>query len=311
MKLTTSARGVYVIAATPFNADGSLDLDGAKSMLDFYLERGAHGLTLLGMMGEQQKLSPEESLQFVETCARHVNGRVPMIVGAATPWIDNLKSFARGVMDAGGSALMFAPMTGLRSDDQITGFVERVCNALHDVPLVLQDYPQTTGVILSPSLINRLIDRFTGIVMFKHEDQPGLAKLTAIRKHQASGGRRVSILVGNGAIHYVQELARGADGAMTGFSYPEMMVDVFGLWEAGKHEEAEDLFDTYLPLVRHELQPGQGLAIRKYILVKRGAFKSEHVRMPGPSLTSEDRAEIDHLTRRLERKLATINLRKP
>ncbi len=305
MKLTTAARGIYVIAATPFNADGSLDLDGARSMLDFYLSHGAHGLTLLGMMGEQQKLSPEESLQFVDTCVRHVGGRVPIIVGAATPWIDNLKAFARGVMDAGASAIMFSPMTGLRSDDRITGFVERVCTALHDVPLVLQDYPQSTGVIMSPSLINRLIDRFTSIVMFKHEDQPGLAKLTAIRKHQASGGRRVSILIGNGAIHYVQELARGADGAMTGFSYPEMMVDVFRLWEAGKREEAEDLYDAYLPLIRHELQPGQGLAIRKYILVKRGAFKSDHVRMPGPSLTAEDRAEIDHLIRRLEGRLAS------
>jgi 4-hydroxy-tetrahydrodipicolinate synthase len=305
MKLTTAARGVFVIAATPFNDDGSLDLNGARSMLDFYLARGAHGLTLLGMMGEQQKLSPEESLQFVATCVRHVNGRVPIIVGAATPWIDNLKSFARGVMDAGASAIMFAPMTGLRSDDQITGFVERVCNALHDMPLVLQDYPQTTGVVMSPSLINRLIDRFTPIVMFKHEDQPGLGKLTTIRKHHAGGGRRVSILVGNGAIHFVQELARGADGAMTGFSYPEMMVDVFRLWEAGKQDEAEDLYDSYLPLIRHELQTGHGLAIRKYILVKRGAFKSDHVRMPGPSLTVEDRTEIDHLIRRLEQKLAS------
>ncbi|MFM9888965.1 MAG: dihydrodipicolinate synthase family protein [Burkholderiales bacterium] len=304
MKLTSAARGVYVIAATPFHPDGSLDLDGARSMIDFYLARGAHGLTLLGMMGEQQKLSPEESLQFVDTCVRHVDGRVPIIVGAATPWIDNLKTFARGVMDAGASALMFAPMTGLRSDDQITGFVERVCNALHDVPLVLQDYPQSTGVILSPALINRLIDRFTSIVMFKHEDQPGLSKLTTLRKHQTSGGRRVSILVGNGAIHYVQELARGADGAMTGFSYPEMMVDVFRLWEAGKQDEAEDLYDAYLPLVRHELQPGQGLAIRKYILMKRGAFKSDHVRMPGPTLTALDRTEIDHLIRRLEQRLA-------
>ncbi len=305
MRLTTTARGVYVIAATPFNPDGSLDLEGARSMIDFYLARGAHGLTLLGMMGEQQKLSPEESLQFVTTCARHVNGRVPIIVGAATPWIDNLKSFAHGVMDAGAAAIMFAPMTGLRTDDQITRFVEQVSSALHDVPLVLQDYPQSTGVIMSPSLINRLIDRYTPIVMFKHEDQPGLAKLTALRKHQASGGRRVSILVGNGAIHYVQELARGADGAMTGFSYPEMMVDVWRLWEAGRHDEAEDLYDAYLPLVRHELQPGLGLAIRKAILVKRGALKSEHIRMPGPSLAAEDRTEIDHLINRLERRLRT------
>lgn len=302
--LTTAARGVYVIAATPFKPGGSLDLDGARSMIDFYLARGAHGLTLLGVMGEQQKLAPEESLQFVDVCLRHVGDRVPVIVGAATPWIDNLKSFARSAMDLGAAAIMFSPMSGLRSDEQIGGFVERVCSALQDVPLVLQDYPQSTGVFMSSALINRLLDRHPSIVMFKHEDQPGLPKLSALRRHQAGGGRRVSILVGNGAIHYAQELARGADGVMTGFSYPEMLVDVWRLWESGRHEDAEDLYDAYLPLVRHELQPGLGLAIRKYILVKRGAFSSEHVRMPGPSLAPEDRAEIDHLLTRLERRLA-------
>lgn len=309
MKLTTDARGVYVIAATPFHDDGSLDLDGARSMLDFYLQRGADGLTLLGVMGEQQKLSMDESFRFVEACARHVNGRVPIIVGAATPWIDNLKSLAHRVMDLGAAGVMFSPMTGLKTDEQSYGFVERVCNALHDVPLCLQDYPQSTGVHLSASLINRMIDAFTPIVMFKHEDQPGLNKLSVLRKHQASGGRRVSILTGNNAIHLVQELARSADGAMTGFSFPEMMTGVYKLWVAGKPEHAEDLYDAYLPLVRHEAQYGLGLAIRKYVLVKRGAFRSEHVRQPGPRLTAEDRAEIDHLMARVERRLAQVSAR--
>jgi 4-hydroxy-tetrahydrodipicolinate synthase len=306
MRLTTDARGVYVIAATPFNADGSLDLAGARSMIDFYVERGAHGLTLLGVMGEQQKLSLEESIEFVAACARHVADRVPIIVGAATPWIDNLKTFAQRAMDAGAAAIMFNPMPGLKTDEQIYGFVERVCEALHAMPLVLQDYPQLTGVQVSASLVNRMIDAFAPIVMFKHEDQPGLAKLSALKRHHAQGGRRVPILVGNGAIHYVQELARGADGAMTGFSYPEMMTGVYRLWEAGHRDQAEDLYDAYLPLVRHELQPGLGLAIRKYVLVRRGAFASEHVRQPGPRLTAEDKAEVDHLIRRLERRLSAL-----
>lgn len=309
MKLSTNARGVHVIAATPFHDDGSLDLDDARSMLDFYLQHGADGLTVLGVMGEQQKLSMEESFQFVETCVRHVNGRVPIIVGAATPWIDNLQHFAHRVMDLGAAGVMFAPMTGLKTDEQSYGFVERVCNALHDVPLCLQDYPQSTGVHLAAGLINRMIDTFTPIVMFKHEDQPGLNKLTALRKHQSGGGRRVSILTGNNAIHLVQELARGADGAMTGFSFPEMMTGVYRLWTEGKHDQAEDLYDAYLPLVRHEAQYGLGLAIRKYVLVKRGAFRSEHVRQPGPRLTAEDRAEIDHLISRLERRIAQLAIR--
>jgi 4-hydroxy-tetrahydrodipicolinate synthase len=305
-RIDQSARGVYVIAATPFTAEGAVDHDSTRRLVDFYLSRGADGLTALGMMGEQQKLSPEESFTFVETFLKRVDARVPVIVGAATPWLDNLKAFAARMMDLGAAAIMVAPMQGLRSDEQIYNFFNQVCSVLDGIPVVLQDYPQTTGVYMAPSLISRMIDEFDNIVMFKHEDYPGLAKLSTVRRHGESKGRRVPILVGNGAIHYPQELARGADGAMTGFSFPEMTVDVYELWRQGKSEEAETLYDAYLPMVRHELQPGMGLAIRKYVLARRGAIATDHVRLPGPKLSAEDKAEIDHLIRRLERRLAEL-----
>ena len=116
--------------------------------------------------------------------------------------------------------------------------------------------------------------------------------------------RRVSILVGNGGLYYPQELRRGADGATTGFAWPEMLVEVYDLFSAGKVEEAEDLFDIYLPLVRHEVQPGIGLALRKEVLFRRGAIKSPKQRAPGSSLTATDRTELDSLIARLERRLA-------
>jgi 4-hydroxy-tetrahydrodipicolinate synthase len=115
----------------------------------------------------------------------------------------------------------------------------------------------------------------------------------------------VSILVGNGGLYLPQELRRGADGAMTGFAWPEMLVRVCDLAAGGKMEEAEDLFDIYLPLVRHEQQLGIGLALRKEVLFRRGAIKSPRQRAPGSSLTATDRAELDSLIARLERRLAT------
>jgi 4-hydroxy-tetrahydrodipicolinate synthase len=99
-------------------------------------------------------------------------------------------------------------------------------------------------------------------------------------------------------------MRRGADGAMTGFAWPEMLVQVYELFAAGKAEEAEDLFDIYLPLVRHEVQPAIGLALRKEVLFKRGAIKSPRQRAPGSSLTTTDRAELVSLMARLERRLA-------
>jgi 4-hydroxy-tetrahydrodipicolinate synthase len=118
------------------------------------------------------------------------------------------------------------------------------------------------------------------------------------------GRRRVSILVGNGGLYLPQEMRRGADGAMTGFAYPEMLAQVYELFAAGKTEEAEDLFDIYLPLVRHEQQPAIGLALRKEVLFRRSAIRSPRQRAPGSSLTATDRAELDGLVQRLERRLA-------
>ncbi len=305
--LAPNASGVYVIAATPFTPEGTVDHDSARRLTDFYLERGADGLTILGILGEQQKLSPDESFEFAQTVLAQVADRVPVIVGAASPYLDNLRSFAGRMMDAGAAAIMVAPMPGLRSDDQVYGFYQRVCGTLSDIPVVVQDYPQTTGVFMSVAVINRVINDFSNVVMLKHEDCPGLDKLSAVRERANQGGRRVSILVGNGALHYPQELARGADGAMTGFSYPEMMVNVLRLWRAGRHQDAEDLFDAYLPLVRHELQPGVGLAIRKYVLMRRGAMSCDALRMPGPVLNQSGRDEVDRLIARLERRLAQLD----
>src|SRR3546814_5099308 len=77
--------------------------------------------------------------------------------------------------------------------------------------------------------------------MLKHEESPGLAKITALRQSAEREGRRhVSILVGNGGLHYPQELARGVDGAMTGFAFPEMLVEVYKLHAAGSRDAAEE-----------------------------------------------------------------------
>jgi 4-hydroxy-tetrahydrodipicolinate synthase len=149
-----------------------------------------------------------------------------------------------------------------------------------------------------------MVDTFEQVVVLKHEDCPGLTKLGRIRAEAAAAGRRrVSVLVGNNALYYPQELARGADGGMTGFSYPEMLVEVYERFAAGDTDGAEDVFDTYLPLLRYEAQPGTGLAVRKELLFRRGALTSPTVRAPGLTLTADDRRELDRLVARLERRL--------
>lgn len=304
-KLNERAKGVYIIAATPFTDEGAVDLQSVDTLTDFYLGCGVHGFTLLGMMGEAHKLTADESISVVNRVIGRAQGR-QVIVGVSHAGLENVRRLSHEAMMAGASGVMVAPSPGLKGDEGLYNYYAQVFQALGPhIPVVYQDYPQTTGVYMPVNVFERLVDDFPQLVMLKHEDAPGLAKLTKVREGEKKPGRRrVSILVGNGGLYYPQEMRRGADGAMTGFAWPEMLVQVYDLFAQGRAEEAEDLFDIYLPLVRHEVQPAIGLALRKEVLFRRGAIKSPKQRPPGSSLTTTDKSELDGMIARLDRRLA-------
>lgn len=308
-QLDRTAQGVYLIAVTPFTDSGALDLASTDRMVDFCLEKGVTGLTVLGIMGEAPKLTMEESRTFVRQVLARVAGRVPVVVGASAPGFAPMKELTHSVMDLGAAGVMVAPPSTVRTDDQITAYFDMVNETLGpQVPWVLQDHPVATGVQMSTGVILKILKNSPNCVMLKHEDCPGLAKLSAIRAASDKGElQRIAILTGNGGgLFLPEELTRGADGAMTGFAYPEMMVDVCAAHVAGDIERAHDLFDAYLPLARYEQQAGIGLAVRKHILMKRGVIASEAVRKPGPKLSAQDVADIERLTRRQEKRLAEL-----
>jgi 4-hydroxy-tetrahydrodipicolinate synthase len=234
-----------------------------------------------------------------------------VIVGVSNAGVDSLVHLAKSVMDVGAGGVMVAPAAGLKTEVQIRDYFATVFKRLGpSVPVCFQDYPLGTGVNISVPAFLQLVDDHPNLVMFKHEDWPGLKKLQQVRRAcDGQARRRISILCGNGGLYLPQELHRGADGAMTGFAYPEMLVDVCKAFFAGHSDDAEDLFDVYLPLVRHEQQIGIGLAIRKEILRRRSAIRSAAVRMPGPRLDKDDLDELDRLMQRLERRLSAIGSR--
>ena len=303
-----NSSGVFVIAATPFTEDGALDLASTDRMVDFYLETGVTGMTILGIMGEAPKLSGEESRSFVKRVLARIDGRVPVIVGVSGAGIDPMRALTAEVMAAGAAGVMVAPMQGMGPEDRIEGYFAQVCKALGpDVPVCLQDYPQTTGVRMSVDSILKIARDNPQVVMLKHEDWPGLTKLSRVRAQTGTQDQpRLSILTGNSALFLPQEMQRGADGAMTGFAYPEMMVQVVDLSLKGDHDRAEDIFDAYLPLVRYEQQLGLGLAIRKETLRRRGVIATAKVRAPGPVMTKADHDELSRLVARLEKRLGEL-----
>lgn len=307
MRLNEEAKGVYVIALTPFTETGDLDLDSTDRMVDFYLERGATGLTVLGMMGEAQKLTIEESQTYVRRILRRVDGRVPVVAGVSAAGFAQMQALTSMVMDDGAAGVMIAPPSSLRNDQQIVTYYKQAAEFIGDTPFVLQDFPLVTSVTIPVSVIQTIIDQIPTCVCLKHEDWPGLSKITALRTaSETSGKRRISILCGNGGVFLPEEMARGADGAMTGFAYPEMMRDVVHYNEQGNPERAQDIFDAYLPLARYEQQPGLGLSIRKYIMAKRGAIATPALRKPGGALSPADISEIERLIARQDRRLKEL-----
>lgn len=302
MALDSTAAGLFPIAPTPFLPDGRIDTASVDTLMERYLAAGATGVTVLGIMGEAPKLEPEESLAIA---ARFVAGfgRLPVIVGVSAPGFAAMRSLARAVMDKGAAGVMIAPVPSLRTDDQITGYYRQAIEAIGtDIPFVIQDYPLTLSVQMTPKVIRQIVEEHPSCVMLKHEDWPGLDKISTLRGFQKEGSMRpISILTGNGGLFLDFEMERGADGAMTGYAFPEMLADVVRLQGAGERDAAHDLFDAHLPLLRYEQQQGVGLAVRKYVMMRRGFIASDAQRKPGGTLNAAARAEVDYLLSRLAR----------
>lgn len=301
--LDANAKGVFVIAVTPFTESGALDTASIDRMVDFYVGCGVTGITVLGMMGEAPKLTHAESVALTRQVVNR--GKVPVVVGVSAPGFASMAELTKAVMDVGAAGVMIAPAATLKTDDQIVAYYANAAEAIgRDVPFALQDYPYSTGVVIAPGVIRRIVQDNPSCVMLKHEDWPGLDKVTAVRRFTAEGTmRRVSILCGNGGLFLPQELERGADGAMTGYAFPEMLVELVRLIKAGDRTAAHDLFDRHLPLLRYEQQPGAGLAVRKYVLNRRGAIAFDAQRKPAGMLSPESVAEIEWMLGRLSAKL--------
>jgi 4-hydroxy-tetrahydrodipicolinate synthase len=302
VKLDADAKGVFPIAPTPFSDDGAIDQSSIDRLIEFYIGCGATGVTVLGQLGEAPKLEHAESVAIAGQVIRRA-GKMPVVVGVSAPGFAAMRALASEVMERGAAGVMIAPPNTLRTDDQVVGYYKQAAEAIGpEVPFVLQDYPLTFSVQMTPGVIRRIVSEVPSCVMLKHEDWPGLEKITTLRGFERDGSmRHISILCGNGGLFLDYEMERGADGANTGYCFPDMLCDVVRLHASGQKDEAKDLFDAHLPLIRYEQQPGVGLAVRKYVMMKRGLLTSAAQRKPAAPLTKATQGDVDQLLQRLAR----------
>ena len=220
-KLTAKAAGTFAIAPTPFHDDGRIDERSIDRLTDFYAEVGCDGVTVLGILGEAPKLDAAEAEQVAVRFVKRAKN-MQIIVGVSAPGFAAMRSLAKASMDAGAAGVMIAPPPSLRTDDQIIGYFKQAQEAIgDDIPWVLQDYPLTLSVVFTPAVIRKIVMDSPSCVMLKHEDWPGLEKISTLRGFQKDGSLRpLSILTGNGGLFLDFEMERGADGAMTGYAFP-------------------------------------------------------------------------------------------
>jgi 4-hydroxy-tetrahydrodipicolinate synthase len=287
--------GVFHILATPFREDGALDTTGLPRLIESALATGVNGLTILGIAGEAHRLTDEERRQVVETVVKETRGRVPVAVGVSASGTHLATAFARMAREHGADALMVAPPAGLKNLDLVAEYF-RLVAAATGLPMVLQDEPVTTQVNMPAPFIAQVCAEIAQIQAVKLEEPPTLPKITRLR---ALFGDRVAIFGGLGGVYFFEELSRGADGAMTGFPYPEALRAIRDHFVGGRRDEARALFYRWLPLIRYETQPGAtpgtAVGIRKEILRRRGWIACARVRPPAPVLDAATLTELDEL----------------
>lgn len=283
-------QGVWNIVPTPFAPDGSLDEASLPGLTAFVAGCGVDGMTILGVLGEAAKLSDAERGTVIRGVLAAA-GSLPVCVGVTHAATDRAVAFAQEAASLGAHSVMLAPPALARPNDATVLAHYLAVAAAVDVPVVVQDHPTSSGVFMSVELLATIADQAPTCRVVKLEDEPSPPKIGRL----LAAAPDVRVLGGLGAIMLLEELRRGAAGTMTGFGFPELLVEIVRRFRSGDEAGAREVFHRILPLVRFENQPGLNLAIRKHIYRRRGAIVSERVRAPGPSLDPGTIADLDEV----------------
>jgi len=281
--------GVWNIVPTPFDPSGELDLGSLRRLTAFVAASGVDGMTILGFMGEAHKLTDAERTLVIETVLDEAGARLPVCVGVSHAETARALEFSVEASAVGAYALMLAPASAAGSSDDAIRDHYRAVAATTDLPIVVQDYPAGSGVPMSVEVIAAISDELPTCRHLKLEDEPTPPKARMI----LAADPRIRILGGLGGSALYNELEAGAVGTMTGFGFPEILVDIVSRFRSGDREGALAAYARALPLIRFENQPGINLPLRKHIYRRRGAIAHEFVRPPAPALEPATLVELD------------------
>jgi 4-hydroxy-tetrahydrodipicolinate synthase len=282
MPTDVSFKGVFPILVTPFDEKENVDLESFVRVVRFMAEIGVDGVTILGVLGESNRLVDSEREELIMAAVAAADGRIPVVVGTSHKGTQATRYLSLMAESLGAAAVMVTPSKeAVPNEDRIFDYFRKVAEGI-TIPIVLQDHPGSTEVHMSAALILRMVSEIPRIACIKQEAPPTPAKIAALISGMKD--RRVPVLTGLGALYGMFDLERGSSGYMTGFAFPEVLIAMVMAVRDSRMEDAWELYRRFLPLIVFEQQPG--IAIRKEIYRLRGLIRTNLVRHPGAQLVA-------------------------
>jgi 4-hydroxy-tetrahydrodipicolinate synthase len=285
--------GILPVLPTPFQRDGSIDPAAMVRVVDFALAAGVHGLVFPGFASEVDELAGAERRELLAVVVERAQGRVPVVAGASSASVADAMARCREALELGVRSVMIqAPKSVGRDAAEVGAFYAAIAQQVPEVEIVLQNAPAPRGSDLAPQTILEIARGNPAIRYIKEEtlpSGPAISTLLAGRGELASHVQ--GVIGGGGARHIIDELNRGACGAMPAAEIADIHVALFEAYRSGQVERARELYQRSLPLL--VMQALSRMRFTKHVLTRRGVLHNNVVRADIPPLDAHDRAEID------------------
>jgi dihydrodipicolinate synthase/N-acetylneuraminate lyase len=286
-------RGSFAIPMTPFDEQDRIDEDVLRAEIDFCIRCGTRGIVTPVLVSEFQALSENERRVMIRIPVEAVGGQVPVVVNVAAVSQAVAVDLTRYAQEVGADAVIAMPPYGLRPDFEVTYNYYKAIADTTNLPVWIQN----AGIVsLSTEQIVQLCSKIENVSWVKEEVWPPTHSISALLKRKCPGIH--GVMGGSGGRYMINEFVRGSKGVIHACEFTDLIQGVWELLEAGQHAEAGDLFEVLLPGI--SLEGLMGMAFAKEIMVRRGVFKNNRMRMETKSLDAEDHIEIDRVWERVQ-----------
>ena len=279
-------QGVLPAATTEFGPDGALDLPATIAHLDAMLDAGIHGLIMLGTVGENGSLDPDEKLDVLRATVEHVDRRVPVLTGVAENTTARACRFADQAAKIGVDGLMVLPAMIYKSDPRETVAHFRSVAAATDLPIMVYNNPVSYGVDVTPEMFAEMADESRFVAIKESSENP--RRVTDILN---ACGDRYALFCGVDDL-VLESVALGVVGWVSGLvnAFPAENRLLWDLANAGRWEEARAVYRWYTPLLHLDTLPKLVQYIK--LAAQECGLGYEHVRPPRLPLAGEERERI-------------------